>query len=450
MPRPASRFARLLSTGSSVAFAALAALGGCASTVGNPLSSAAVAAPTIPDVGSVWINTTQYVTTGASRAPEVLRVVRLHDGRPVVAGETFGYKGEIIEGAAGTVIATEACAKTVPPEYLMPPHIANQCGWHLCYPPEIGKTFFRKMIIFADLYSCEPKEGMYSFSATRLGTTSYGNVVVGNAQVDFGMFSKVNWESHVMPGYGEVRGESAGRVTSYSKVEVKPVRNFTNDVAAYSADMSKRRLYAALKANPPKSERQRECRIVAYGDSLTEGLGAAREESYPAILSRLMGFEVCNLGVSGRTTSVALDAMSEVLDAQPKVVVLILGANDALQGLSRLQTKENILKMVNKLRAQGILVVLAGIDSRRLDIPKFLKDLHSLYLEIASELSDDVLFIPSAMDGILGDPELTSSDGMHPNGKGYARLAQNLFEAAFSQALDILRAIPATSPNNPR
>ena len=79
-----------------------------------------------------------------------------------------------------------------------------------------------------------------------------------------------------------------------------------------------------------------------------------------------------------------------------------------------------------------------------------MKDLHSLYLEIASELSDDVLFIPSAMDGILGDPELTSSDGMHPNGKGYARLAQNLFDAAFSQALDMLRAIPAMSPNNPR
>jgi lysophospholipase L1-like esterase len=196
--------------------------------------------------------------------------------------------------------------------------------------------------------------------------------------------------------------------------------------------------------------RQRECRVVAYGDSLTEGLGAAREESYPAILSRLMGFELCNFGVSGRTTSVALDAMSEVLDAQPKAVVLLLGANDALRGLSSLQTKENILQMVNKLKAQGVMVVLAGIDSHRSDIPKFLKDLHTLYVEIANELSDDVLFIPSAMDGILGDPALTSSDGMHPNSRGYARLAQNLFDAAFSQALDMLRAIPAMSPNHTR
>ena len=452
----------------------LAALGGCASPAGNPQYSAAVAAPTIPGVGSVWISTTQYVNTGASRAPEVLQVVRMHDGvtasphhsppptpevlqvvrmhdgRPVVAGETFGYKGEIIEGAVGTVIATESCAKKVPPEYLMPPHIANQCAWHLCYPPEIGKTFFRKMIIFADLYSCEPKEGMYSFSAKRLDTTIHGNVVVGNAQVDFGMFSKVDWQSYIMPGYGEVHGDSAGRVTSYSKVDVTLAQNYTNNVAAFSADNARRRLFGLLALQVPNSEKKRECRIAAYGDSLTEGLGATREESYPAVLSRLMGFEVCNLGASGRTTSVALDAMSEVLEVHPKAVVLILGANDALRGLSSLQTKENILQMVNKLRAQGILVVLAGIDSRRPDIPKFLKDLHSLYLEIASELSDDVLFIPSAMDGILGDPELTSSDGMHPNGKGYARLAQNLFDAAFSQALDMLRAIPAMSPNNPR
>lgn len=427
----------------------LTALVGCAAPVGNP-SNAVVAAPTIPGVGSIWISTTHYVNTGASRAPEVFQVVRMYDGRPVVAGETFGYKGEIIEGAVGTVVATQACAKKVPPEYLMPPHIANQCGWHLCYPPEVGKTFFRKMVIFADLYSCEPKEGMYSFSATRLDTTVHGNVVVGHAQVDFGMFSKVKWQSYIMPGYGEVHGESPGRVTIYSKVEVKLAQNPTNDVAALSADISKRRLTELLASKQPESGQRRECRIAAYGDSLTEGLGAAREESYPAVLSRLIGFEVCNLGASGRTTSVALKAISEVLEVHPKVVVLILGANDALRGLSRSQTKENILQMVNKLRAQGIMVVLAGIDSRRSDIPKFLKDLHGLYVEIANDLSDDVLFIPSAMDGILGDPELTTSDGMHPNGKGYQRLAKNLFDAAFSQALDILMAVPAISPHNAR
>ena len=115
----------------------------------------------------------------------------------------------------------------------------------------------------------------------------------------------------------------------------------------------------------------------------------------------MIGFEVCNLGASGRTASVALQAISEVFEVHPKVVVLILGANDALRGLSRSQTKENILQMVNKLKAQGIMVVLAGIDSRRSDIPRFLKDLHGL-------------------------------------------------DAAFSQALDMLRVVPAMSPQNAR
>jgi acyl-CoA thioesterase I len=192
---------------------------------------------------------------------------------------------------------------------------------------------------------------------------------------------------------------------------------------------------------------QRDCRIVAYGDSLTEGLGASREESYPSVLSHLLGFEVCNLGVSGRTTSVALQAMAEVIAVKPKAVVLILGANDALRGTPRLETKQNIITIVNRLRENNILVVLAGIDSRQPDIPKFLKNLHTLYEEISAELPNDVIFVPSAMDDIIGVQDMTSSDGIHPNAKGYRRLAKNLYEAAFSDAMDILRVVPSLGFN---
>lgn len=417
---------------------------GCAAMLDANASSVIVTAPTVPDVGSVWISTTQYIHTGASRKPEVLRVIRLRDGRPVVAGETFGYRGEIFEGAYGTVVYTEACAAKVPEDLKASPQAPNQCGWHLCYPPDIGKTFVRKMIIYADLYSCEPKTGVYQFSAVRTGSTIHGDVVIGDAQVDFGMFNKVTWQSHVKPGYGEVHGESPGRVTTYSTVDVRLVRQKPDQFLSMSSDNRRLRLAELLlKVGPPQAIRQpQECRIVAYGDSLTEGLGASKDESYPSVLSRMIGFEVCNLGASGRTTSVALEALPEVLVVQPKVAILILGANDALRGISTHTTKENIKAIVKDLAARGVLVVLGGIGSHQENFPNYLNALQGLHAEIARELPEHVLFVPGAMEGVLGRAEMTSSDGMHPNAEGYRRLAQNLYDGAFEGALDILKSVP--------
>jgi hypothetical protein len=216
---------RVVGQSDSLRYAAICLIslvgGGCASMDAAVNSTAAVLAPTVPAVGSVWRSTTRYVNTGASKKTEELTVTRMHDGRPVVSGETFGYQGEIIEGAFGTVVATLACKIKIPQDFLAAPAVPNQCGWHLCYPPEVGAKFSRRMVIFADLYGCEPKVGVYQFSATHSDTTAFGKVVVGEAQVDFGMFSKVSWKSYILPGHGEVHGESTGRVTSYSTVDVR-------------------------------------------------------------------------------------------------------------------------------------------------------------------------------------------------------------------------------------
>lgn len=398
----------------------------------------------MPDVGSVWVSETEYVTAGASRKPEILTVIRLHDGRPVVSGETFGYKGEIVEGAFGTVVYTEACAAKVPQEFLEPPDTPNQCGWHLCYPPEIGKSFARKMFIFADLYSCEPKTGTYRFTAIRTGTSAHGDVVIGDAMVDFGMFSKVRWQSSIKPGTGEVHGESAGRVTRYAiaDVNLKPVKSGVNKSISVSDRML--RIAELVKAMPAKTETsQQGCRVVAYGDSLTEGLGASREDSYPSALSRMIGFDVCNHGTSGRTSSVALEALHEVMEVQPQAVILILGINDTLRGISKQQTKDNIKEIAKRLVERGVLVVLGGIDADSLFVPKLLEGLQQIYVEIAAELGDEVMFVPGALNGVLGNAALTSSDGMHPNARGYQKLAQNLYDGAFAAALDILRTVPS-------
>lgn len=84
--------------------------------------------------------------------------------------------------------------------------------------------------------------------------------------------------------------------------------------------------------------------------------------------------------------------------------------------------------------------VLGGVGLRHENSPGYLEALQSLYAEIARELSRDVLFVPEAMEGVLGVPEMTSSDGMHPNAEGYRKLAQNLHNGAFAGTLDILKS----------
>ena len=422
---------------------------GCSATLDISRSTDAIAVPTVPGVGSVWVNVTRYLHSGASRKPEELRVVRLLDGRPIVAGETFGYRGEIVEGAYGTVVYTETCAAKVPEELMATPQAPNQCAWHLCYPPEIGRTFTRPMFIFVELYSCEPKKGIYRFTALREGTTIHGPVVIGDALVDFGMFNKVAWQSHVMPGYGEVLGESPGRVTEYSTVKVE-LMNRKREPAASSTSRSAlpARLAEWLDREARQAgDKQRECRIVAYGDSLTEGLGAGKDDAYPSVLSRMIDMEICNFGASGRTTSVAREAISEVLSVQPKVVILILGGNDALRGISAWNTKENIRSIVATLVAAGSLVVLGAVEVSDSSSPNYLASLQGLHSEIANEFPEHVMFVPGATAGVLGNPETTSSDGMHPNAAGYRRLAQNLYDAAFAGVMDILKTVPRIPAN---
>lgn len=417
---------------------------GCATQHYIVESTVKVSAPTVPDIGSVWISVTEYVTAGASRKPEILAVTRMLDGRPVVSGETFGYKGEIVEGVFGTVVYTDTCAAKVPLELLEPPVVPNQCGWHLCYPPEIGTSIARKIFIFAELYSCEPKTGIYRFSATGTAASVHGDAVVGDAVVDFGMFSKVHWQSYIKPGEGEVHGESAGRVTSYLTVNVtlKPVKPERQQSSGANRRMLK--LAELFKVGSARAETaQQECRVIAYGDSLTEGLGASQDESYPAVLSKMIGFEVCNRGTSGRTSTIALEALHEVYESQPRAVIIILGANDTLRGISRQQTKNNIKAIAQNLIARGVLVVLGGVNSDSKFTTKLLEGLQQIYVDVANELGDEVLFVPGALNGVLGQAELTSSDGMHPNARGYYRLAQNLYDGAFASVLDILQGVPS-------
>ena len=108
-------------------------------------------------------------------------------------------------------------------------------------------------------------------------------------------------------------------------------------------------------------------RIVAFGDSLTAGLGVSPDDAYPGQLAewlRTQGFsyEIVNAGVSGETSAGGLRRVEWILKSQPKVVILELGANDGLRGQSLKALYNNLKAIIARLQAKGVIVVLAGMQ----------------------------------------------------------------------------------------
>ncbi len=159
--------------------------------------------------------------------------------------------------------------------------------------------------------------------------------------------------------------------------------------------------------------------ILAFGDSITYGTGAATGESYPAVLERLAGRRVVNAGVPGEVTAEGLARLPGVLEQErPALMILCLGGNDLLRHLDRQQAADNLRAMVRLAQERGVAVVLVAVPDINLTLspPAF-------YGEIAREFK-----IPceeKALSRILGKHSL-KSDHIHPNGAGYAQLAQAL------------------------
>src|SRR5438552_15496279 len=105
---------------------------------------------------------------------------------------------------------------------------------------------------------------------------------------------------------------------------------------------------------------------IALGDSLTEGFGASEGNSYPAQLSGRLGVAIINKGKSGDTTAGGLNRLGEIIELQPRVVLLCLGGNDSLNQEPKKQTFANLAAMIDQLHQAGTFVVLIGIRSASL------------------------------------------------------------------------------------
>ncbi len=159
--------------------------------------------------------------------------------------------------------------------------------------------------------------------------------------------------------------------------------------------------------------------VLAFGDSLTFGTGAAEAESYPAQLERIIGRKVVREGVPGEVSAQALARLPAALDQhQPKLLVLCTGGNDFLRNLRQAEVAANLRRMIALARSKGSEVLLIGTPEKGLLVtpPKF-------YAEIAKELG--IPYEGKVIGEILRNAEL-KSDPIHPNARGYRLMAERI------------------------
>ena len=159
--------------------------------------------------------------------------------------------------------------------------------------------------------------------------------------------------------------------------------------------------------------------VLAFGDSLTYGTGAAEADSYPAQLEKLIGRKVLREGVPGEVSARALERLPEALEEhRPALLLLCIGGNDFLRNLGKAQAAANVQAMVALARQRGIDVVLIGTPEMGLLVtpPAF-------YAEIAKQAG--IPYEGKVIGEILRSSEL-KSDPIHPNARGYRLLAERL------------------------
>lgn len=173
-------------------------------------------------------------------------------------------------------------------------------------------------------------------------------------------------------------------------------------------------------------------KVVCLGDSLTAGLGLVESQSYPNVLQRKidqeeLGFEVVNAGVSGDTSAGGVRRLDWALQGDVKVLVVALGGNDALRGLSVNEMRENLSTIVERARERGVVVVLAGMQAPPNYGPEYTTAFRQAFADVARQ--HRTLYVPFLLDKVAGDPKLNQADGIHPNARGAEIMAETVWSA---------------------
>lgn len=161
--------------------------------------------------------------------------------------------------------------------------------------------------------------------------------------------------------------------------------------------------------------------ILAFGDSLTAGYGLERDDSFPRQLENSLvtsGYPVTviNSGVSGDTSAGGLARLEWALAGNPQIVLVELGANDALRGLDPAQTYDNLDQILVRLNKADCRIVFTGMRAPRNLGLDYTFEFDQIYPDLADR--HDLYFYPFFLEGVAADPGLNQADGIHPNAEG--------------------------------
>ena len=172
--------------------------------------------------------------------------------------------------------------------------------------------------------------------------------------------------------------------------------------------------------------------ILFFGNSLTAGYGIDPEESFAGrIQTRLDSlkkeYRVINGGLSGETTAGGLSRLDWFLEEEPYLFVLELGGNDGLRGIALTETKNNLLAIVDKVRAKypNTKIILAGMQIPPNMGQEYTEEFKAIYPAVAKE--KNIELIPFLLEGVAGDPDLNLPDGIHPTAEGHRLVMETLW-----------------------
>jgi len=178
---------------------------------------------------------------------------------------------------------------------------------------------------------------------------------------------------------------------------------------------------AALLTLASEQVRAAPIKILAFGTSLTQGLGLPPGTEYTTVLQEKLktagvDAKIINAGVSGDTSADGLSRLDWSLADKPQAAIVEMGSNDALRGLAPAQTEKNLNAIITKLKAAHVAVLLCGMHASRNLGSEYAVQFDAIYPRLAKQ--HGVLFYPFILDGVALNPKLEQTDGIHPNPAG--------------------------------